>query len=89
MTEQNIEDFWTTCEEQLKEYTDKFNNKLGIHGFKVEYKVLDKIPVGLIYALIMKYQDSEVHTGDVLFRSMYVPEEIITNIKTLLHDIQT
>ena len=44
MTEQNIEDFWTTCEEQLKEYTDKFNNKLGVHGFKVEYKVLDKNP---------------------------------------------
>ena len=43
--------FWATCEEQLKEYTDKFNNKLGIHGFNVQYKVLDKIPVGLIYAL--------------------------------------
>ena len=89
MTEQNIEDFWTMCEEQLKEYTDKFNNKLGVHGFKVEYKVLDKIPVGLIYALIMKYQDSELHTGDVLIHSMHVPEEIITNIKTLLHNIQT
>ena len=88
MTEQNIQDFWTMCEEQLKEYTDKFNNKLGVHGFKVEYKVLDKIPVGLIYAL-MKYHDSELHTGDVLLRSMHVPEEIITNIKTLLHDIQT
>ena len=89
MTEQNIQDFWTMCEEQLKEYTDKFNNKLGVHGFKVEYKVLDKIPVGLIYTLIMKYQDSELHTGDVLFHSMHVPEEIITNIKTLLRDIQT
>ena len=22
---------------------------MGVHGFKVEYKVLDKIPVGLIY----------------------------------------
>ena len=75
MTEQNIEDFLRTCEEQLKEYTDKFNNKLGVHGFKVEYKVLDKIPVGLIYALIMKYQDSELHTGDVLTCSMHVPEE--------------
>ena len=77
------------CEEQLKEYTDKFNNKLGIHGFKVEYKVLDKIPVGLIYAPIMKYQDSELHTADVLLRSVHVPEEIITNIKALLCDIQT
>ena len=84
MTEQNIQDFWTTCEEQLKEYTDRFNNKLGVHGFKVEYKVPDKIPVGLIYTLIMKYQDSELHTGVVLLHSMHVPEEIITNIKTLL-----
>ena len=33
MTEQSIEDFWAMCEEQLKEYTDKFNDKLGIHGF--------------------------------------------------------
>ena len=89
MTEQDIQDFWTTCEEQLKKYTDKFNNKKGVHGFEVEYKVLDKIPVGLIYALIMKYQGSELHTGDVLLRSMLLPEEIITNIKTLLHEIQT
>ena len=89
MSEQDIQDFWTTCEEQLKLYTDKFNNKMGVHGFKVEYQVLDKIPVGLIYALIMKYQDSELHTGDVLLRSMHLPEEIITNIKTLLREIQT
>ena len=57
MSEQDIQDFWTTCEEQLKLYTDKFNNRMGVHGFKVEYKVLDTIPVGLIYAHIMKYQD--------------------------------
>ena len=88
MSEQDIQDFWTMCEEQLKLYIDKFNNKMGVHGFKVEYKVLDKIPVGLIYALIMKYQDSELHTGDVLLRSMHLPEEIITNIKTLLREIQ-
>ena len=88
MAEQNIEDFWVMCEQQLKEYTDKFNNKLGIHGFKVEYKVLDKVPVGLIYTLIMTYQENELHTGDVLLHSMYVAEEIVTNIKTLLRDIQ-
>ena len=75
MSEQDIQDFWTTCEEQLKLYTAKFSNKMGVHGFKVEYQVLDKIPVGLIYALIMKYQDSELHTGDVLLRSMHLPEE--------------
>ena len=89
MTEQDIQDFWTTCEEQLKLYTDKFNNRMGVHGFKVEYQVLDKIPVGLIYALIMKYQNAELHTGDVLLCSMHLPEEIITNIKALLREIQT
>ena len=89
MSEQDIQDFWTICEEQLKLYTDKFNNRMGVHGFKVEYHVLDKIPVGLIYALIMKYQDSELHTGDVLLCSMHLPEEIIRNIKTLLREIQT
>ena len=89
MTEQDIQDFWTTCEEQLKKYTDKFNNKMGVHGFKVEYRVLDKIPVGLIYALLMKYQGPELHTGDVLLCSIHLPEEIITNIKTLLWEIQT
>ena len=68
MTEQDIQDFWTTCEEQLKKYTDKFYNKMGVHGFKVKYQVLDKIPVGLIYGLLMKYQGSELHTGDVLLQ---------------------
>ena len=62
---------------------------MGVHGFQGEYQVLDKIPVGLIYALFMKYQGSELHTGDVLLRSMHLPEEIITNIKTLLREIQT
>ena len=89
MTEQNIQDFWKTCEEQLKKYTDEFNNKMGVHGFKVEYIVLDKIPVALIYGLIMKYQGSELHSADCLLRSLHLPEEIITNIKTLLREIQT
>ena len=40
MTEQDIQDFWKTCEEQLKKYTEEFNNKMGVHGFKVEYIVL-------------------------------------------------
>ena len=89
MTEQNIQDFWKTCEDELKKYTEKFNNQMGVHGFKVEYIVLDKIPVGLIYALIMKYQGSELHWPDCLLHSMHLPEEIITNIKTLLREIQT
>ena len=89
MTEQDIQDFWQMCEDELKKYTVEFNNKMGIHGFKVEYIVLDKIPVGLIYGLIMKYQDSELHWPDCLLRSMHIPGEIITNIKTLLRNIQT
>ena len=88
MTEQDIQDFWKTCEDELKKYTNEFNNKIGVHGFKVEYIVLDKIPVALIYGLIMKYQ-GELHSADCLLRSMHLPEEIITNIKTLLREIQT
>ena len=89
MTEQNIQDFWKTCEDELKKNTDDFNNKMGIHGFKVEYIVLDKISVGLIYGLIMKYQGSELHWPDCLLHLMHIPGEIITNIKTLLRQIQT
>ena len=88
MTEQDIQDFWKTCEDELKKYIEEFNNKMGVHGFKVEYIVLDKIPVGLIYGLIMKYQGSELHWPDCLLRSMHLAEEIITNIKTLLREIQ-
>ena len=65
MTEQDIQDFWKTCEDELKKYTDEFNNKMGVHGFKVEYIVLDKIPVALIYGLIMKYQCSELHSAEL------------------------
>ena len=36
MTEQDIQDFWQTCEDELKKYTVEFNNKMGIHGFKVD-----------------------------------------------------
>ena len=30
MTEQDIQDFWQTCEDELKKYTVEFNNKMGI-----------------------------------------------------------
>ena len=60
---------------------------MGVHGFKVEYKVLDKNSVGIIYSLIMTYKQIKLNRGDVL-HSMHVPEKIITNIKTLLRQIQ-
>ena len=89
MTEQDIQDFSKDCEEQLQKYTEKFNESMGVYGFKVEYKILDKIPVGVVYGLIMTYQDSELHWPDCLLHSMYIPGEIITNIKALLRQIQT
>ena len=33
MTEQNIQDFWKDCEEQLQKYTEEFNHTMGVHGF--------------------------------------------------------
>ena len=58
------------------------------NGFKVEYKIVDKTPIGIIYFLIMHYHEFSVHRGDVLLTSMYVPQEVVTNIKELLSEIQ-
>ena len=44
MAEQYIENFWNKCEDQLKHYTTLFNNDMGSKEFKVEYKILDKMP---------------------------------------------
>ena len=84
MSEHTIEEFWITCEEQLQEYTNDFNITMGVHRFKLEYKVLDKTPVGIIYGLTMSYYEDRLNYGDCLLHSMYIPKEIITNIKTLL-----
>ena len=88
MVEQSIENFWNMCEHQLKQYTTKFKNDMGSKGFKVEYKVVDKTPIGIIYFLIMHYYEFSVHRGDVLLTSMYVPQEVVTNIKEFLSEIQ-
>ena len=88
MAQQNIENFWNMCEDQLKHYTTQFNDDMGPKGFKVEYKVVDKMPIGVIYILIMHYHEYSAHRGDVLLTSMYVPQEVVTNLKELLHEIQ-
>ena len=88
MAQQSIENFWNVCEEQLKLYTNEFNKLMSPKGFKVEYKILERTPIGIIYSLIMNYQQFTLSRGDVLLSSMHVPEEIITNIKTLLSEIQ-
>ena len=58
------------------------------NGFKVEYKVVYKIPIGVIYILIIHYLEYSAHRGDVLLTSMYVPQEVVTNLKELLCEIQ-
>ena len=83
MSEQTVKEFWIICEEQLQKYTDDFNNTICVHGFKVEYKVLDKTSVGLIYGLIMTYHADRLNHGDCPIHSKHIPEEIITIIKTL------
>ena len=61
---------------------------MGSKGFKVKYKILNKTPIGIIYSLIMNYCQFSLSRGDVLLSSMHVPQEIITNIKELLSEIQ-
>ena len=55
MAQQDIEHFWNLCEEQLKLYMKEFNNSMGSKGFKVEYKVFNKLPIGIIYGLTINY----------------------------------
>ena len=55
MAQQDIENFWNMGEEQLKLCTAEFNNSMGSKGFKVEYQVVDKTPIGIIYFLTMNY----------------------------------
>ena len=57
-------------------------------GFKVQYKILDKTPIGLCYTLIMTYQQHAEHQADVLLISMRVPQEIVFSIRELLRAIQ-
>ena len=61
---------------------------MGLNGFKVEYKVLDKMPIVVIYVLIMNSHEYSAHRGDVLLTSIYIPQEVMTNLKELFHEIQ-
>ena len=88
MSEQYLNNFWNKCEDQLKHYTTLFNIDMGSKGFKVQYKILDKTPIGICYTLIMTYQQHTAHRADVLLISMHVPQEIVFSIRELLHVIQ-
>ena len=61
---------------------------MGSKGFKVQYRILDKTPIEICYTLIMTYHQRTEHQADVLLISMHVPQEIVFNIRDLLHAIQ-
>ena len=69
MAEQNIENFWNMCKDQLKHYTTLLNNDMGSNRFKVEYKILDKMSIGVCYTLIMHYLEYTAHRADELLIS--------------------
>ena len=72
MSQQYLEIFWNKCEDQLKHYTTLFNNDMGSKGYKVEYKILDKMPIGVCYTLIKNYQENTENRADVLLLSLHV-----------------
>ena len=77
MAELNIENFWNFCDDQLKHYTTLFNDDMGPKGFQVEYKIVDKTPIGVIYVLMMHYKEYSVHRGDYsLFLCMF-PKKLL------------
>ena len=88
MSQQYIENFWNKCEDQLKHYTILLNNDMGSKGFQVENKILDKMPIGVCYTLIMHYHENTEHRGDLLLLSMHVPQEIVLSLRELLCTIQ-
>ena len=38
-----------------------FNLDMGSKGFKAQYKILDKTPIGVCYTLIMTYNQQTEH----------------------------
>ena len=88
MCEQCLNAFWNKCEDQLKHYTTLFNIDMSSKGFNVQYKVLDKTPIGICYTLIMTYQEHTENRADVLLISMHTPQEIVSSIRELLCAIQ-
>ena len=57
-------------------------------GFNVQYKVLDKSPLGICYTLILTYQEHIEHRADVLLISQNISHEIVFSIRQLLRAIQ-
>ena len=88
MSDQSLFTFWNKCEDWLKLYTNLFNIDMSSKGFHVQYKVLDKSPLGICYTLILTYQERIEHRADVLLTSQNISHEIVFNIRQLLRAIQ-
>ena len=88
MCEQCLNTFWNKCEDQLKHYTPLFNIDMSSKGFNVQFKVLDKTPIGICYTLIMTSQEHIENRADVLLISMNTAQEIVSSIRELLRAIQ-
>ena len=88
MSDQSLFTFWNKCEDRLKLYTNLFNIDMSSKGFHVQYKVLDKSPLGIYYTLILTYQECIEHRADVLLTSHNISHEIVFSIRQLLRAIQ-
>ena len=88
MSDQCLITFWNKCEDKLKHYTNLFNIDINSKGFNIQYKVLDKSPLGICYTLNMTYQEHIEHRADVLLTSMNISHEIVFSIRQLLRAIQ-
>ena len=80
--------FWNKYEDRLKYYTTLFNIDMSSKGIHIQYKVLDKSPIGICYTLVMTYHENTEYRADVILPSMHISHEIILSIRELLHAIQ-
>ena len=88
MSDQCLITFWNKCEEHLKHYIRLFNIDMSSKGFHVQYKVLDRSPLGICYTLNMTYQEYSEDRADVLFPYMNISREIVFSLRQLLRAIQ-
>ena len=88
MSDRCLTTFWNKCEDLLKHYTTLINIDMSSKGFNIQYKVLDKSPIGICYILVMTYQEHTEYRADVILPSTHISHEIILSIRELLHVIQ-
>ena len=88
MSDQCLLTFWKKCEDHVKHYTNLFNIDMSSKGFNIQYKVLDKSPLGICYTLILTYQERIERRADVLLTSQNISHEIVFSIRQLLRAIQ-